>query len=200
VIAVINSRLVCGETDTAGSSSRTLAVNDEIARCKRGRIRLETRILTMNICKSLSNDRASHGAARLDDALCAGAIGTEILIADDDDSVSNSLSRLLKCQGYSTLAAASGAAALQLALQRRPPIILMDIQMPQMNGIDAARAIKAHTTTGETQIIALSAAPMPQQAGSDLFARILQKPCASAVVMAAIEAAIFQHCFRQVMT
>lgn len=113
----------------------------------------------------------------------------EILVVDDDVSVRKGLVKLLTARAYRPTAVASGAAALQQAAQLRPDVILMDLHMPKMSGIDAARALRADPVLARVPIIAMSATPPP--GGIDpLFASFLLKPTSSAELFAAIEDAL----------
>jgi len=78
----------------------------------------------------------------------------DILIVDDDVSVRRSLAKLLAAVGYRPTTAASGRAGLEQAAKLRPDLILIDMHMPQMSRIDAARAFKAHPTLEHVPIIA----------------------------------------------
>lgn len=113
----------------------------------------------------------------------------EILIVDDDASVRRSLVRILSARGYRTTAVASGAAAVRRAAQLRPDLILMDLHMPDMAGIDAARALKADPALANVPVIAMSATP-PQVELDPLFTSFLLKPTPSAELFSAIEHAL----------
>jgi len=89
----------------------------------------------------------------------------QILVVDDLDLNRELVRTLLETSGYSVEEAASGAEALKAA-QRRPfDLILMDLQMPQMDGFTAAREIrKATSPNRRTPIVALSANVLPEHA------------------------------------
>ena len=59
-----------------------------------------------------------------------------VLVVDDDEAVSNSVSRFLASYGYETLQAQDGESALRLARARRPDLVLLDIAMPGKNGVE----------------------------------------------------------------
>ncbi len=65
-----------------------------------------------------------------------------ILIVDDDRSMRNSVGYLLSDAGYDAAAAENGAEALELIKERRPDLILLDLQMPVMDGATALGKIK----------------------------------------------------------
>jgi CheY-like chemotaxis protein len=81
----------------------------------------------------------------------------KILIADDNEDSRLLLVWMLQKLGYETLEAASGAEAVEKAISRKPDLILMDLGLPDMTGIDAARAIKQNPGTAHIPIIAHTA-------------------------------------------
>lgn len=80
-----------------------------------------------------------------------------ILIADDDPDIVEMLQYNLKKEGYEVKTASNGKEAIEMALSFQPHLILMDIMMPQMDGIEASRIIKETPETTETYIIFLTA-------------------------------------------
>lgn len=69
-----------------------------------------------------------------------------ILVVDDEPDIRNVLRLLLSARGYSVEEAENGAAALERAAQRSFDLIVLDIMMPEMNGVDACRALRRVTT------------------------------------------------------
>ena len=67
------------------------------------------------------------------------------------------LADMLRFMGYETIEAETGEQALDKALSENPDLILMDLAMPGMGGIDVARALKLNPTTARIPIIAQSA-------------------------------------------
>jgi two-component system alkaline phosphatase synthesis response regulator PhoP len=80
-----------------------------------------------------------------------------ILIADDDADIVEMLQYNLRKEGYEIKTASSGKEAIERAISFQPHLILMDIMMPQMDGIEASRIIKETPETAETYIIFLTA-------------------------------------------
>lgn len=91
--------------------------------------------------------------------------GNHLLIAEDNSVNAQIIQGFLQRRGHRTDWARNGHEALQLMQQNTYDIILMDIEMPVMNGIDATRAIRAGqagTTHAEIPILGLSAHAMPE--------------------------------------
>lgn len=66
----------------------------------------------------------------------------EILLADDEPDLISGLARILESRGWHVRHASCGSDAVKMAIQRMPEVILMDIMMPGMNGIEACREIR----------------------------------------------------------
>lgn len=70
----------------------------------------------------------------------------KLLIADDDPQMVRALRITLAAHGYEVVAAADGAAAIAAAAQTHPDIILLDLGMPRMNGLEVIQALRGWTT------------------------------------------------------
>jgi two-component system alkaline phosphatase synthesis response regulator PhoP len=81
----------------------------------------------------------------------------KILIADDNQNIRDALSYLLEDEGYKLLLASDGAEALQKVREQRPDILFLDIMMPEMNGYEVCRTIRADPQVKNTYIIMLTA-------------------------------------------
>lgn len=79
-----------------------------------------------------------------------------VLIADDSPTDQHILSRALENQGFETLLAKDGKEAINLAEQRSPDVILMDIVMPGMNGYQATRHLLQNPLTNRIPIVIVS--------------------------------------------
>ena len=66
-----------------------------------------------------------------------------VLVADDNEVAQRLCKRVLEKAGYSVLIAADGLQAVDIALSQRPTMILMDVAMPGIDGLEAMRRIKA---------------------------------------------------------
>jgi CheY-like chemotaxis protein len=80
-----------------------------------------------------------------------------ILLAEDDDMSRDMLSRRLAKLGYVVIEARNGAEAVDAARSEKPDLILMDMCMPQMDGVEAMRKLKADQNTARIPVIALTA-------------------------------------------
>ena len=95
-----------------------------------------------------------------------------ILIVDDEPKNIKLFGDLLQKFGYTIIVATDGKQGVELAKARKPDLILMDIMMPNMDGLEATRILKADATTNSTPVIALTSYAM---AGDK--ERILQAGC-----------------------
>jgi CheY-like chemotaxis protein len=103
-----------------------------------------------------------------------------ILIVDDDPSIRKLVATTLEdVAGFELVEAGDGGEALDLAAEEAPAIVLLDIDMPGLDGLEACRRLRAETATADTTIVMLTAAAgeeaerAAEEAGADLF---LTKP------------------------
>jgi two-component system, cell cycle response regulator DivK len=99
------------------------------------------------------------GEARLSRAAEGGA--ARILIVEDNLLSQKLFNDLLEAQGYATIATASGREALDLVHSVAPDLILMDIQLPELSGIEVTRRLKADARTHDIPIIVVTASSLP---------------------------------------
>ena len=83
-----------------------------------------------------------------------------ILIVEDEPTNRKLVGDLLKRIGYITIEATDGKQGVELARAKKPDLILMDIQMPVMNGLEATRILKADATTKNIPVLALTSYAM----------------------------------------
>jgi two-component system cell cycle response regulator DivK len=79
-----------------------------------------------------------------------------ILYVEDNEFNRKIVRDLLKRTGYALIEAQDGEAGVAAALEKRPDLILMDIQLPKISGIEATRRLRAEPATAATPIIALT--------------------------------------------
>jgi two-component system, cell cycle response regulator DivK len=85
---------------------------------------------------------------------------TRILLVEDNELNRDMLSRRLKRSGYEILFAEDGQRAIDMALAEMPDLILMDLSLPVMDGLEATRALREDTRTAKLRVIALTSHAM----------------------------------------
>ena len=80
-----------------------------------------------------------------------------ILIVDDDEDIREFLSYNLKKEGYNTITAADGKTALKESISKQPDVVLLDIMMPEMDGIEVCSEIRKYPELNNIVIILLTA-------------------------------------------
>ncbi len=100
-----------------------------------------------------------------------------ILIVDDDPTIRSVLEALLEDEGFTPVTAANGQEAVTIVRDDPPALVLMDLMMPVMNGVEAARTLKSEPKTASVPIIAMSAGFILRESIDDLLAdSIISKP------------------------
>lgn len=84
-----------------------------------------------------------------------------ILLVEDNQANIETISSYLESRGYRLILATNGQTAINLAISQNPDLILMDIQMPEINGLQAIRSIREYRELVNVPIIALTALAMP---------------------------------------
>jgi len=84
----------------------------------------------------------------------------KILIVEDNPASMRLIRMVLSNKGYSLLEATDGEEALAVAIEGRPDLIVMDIQLPKMDGLEATRRLRQTPQFKQTPIIALTASVM----------------------------------------
>jgi len=80
-----------------------------------------------------------------------------ILIAEDEPDAAHLVQFRLRRCGYRTLIAEDGLAALNTALAERPALLILDLMMPKLHGLEVCRMLKASPITGKMPILILTA-------------------------------------------
>ncbi len=106
------------------------------------------------VAAQVSDDSAQRQAS-------AAVSAPLILLAEDEEVVSILLADYLRGIGYRTVIARNGVEALERAREERPALTLMDVQMPEMDGLEATRRFRAEANLATIPIIALTALAMP---------------------------------------
>lgn len=84
-----------------------------------------------------------------------------VLLAEDNEDSINTISKYLQAKNYAVTTARNGHEAVKIAREVRPDLVLMDIQMPRMDGFEAIRHLRADVEFRSVPIIALTALAMP---------------------------------------
>ena len=111
-----------------------------------------------------------------------------VLIAEDDEDIAIILTRLLKRAGHTVLHEADGQSAFAAAVAHRPEVILTDLGMPRMDGLELTRAIRGHTDLAATPVAMLSGQLHPGDARPIAagVCAVLLKPCPNDRVVALV--------------
>ena len=102
-----------------------------------------------------------------------------VLIVDDNEKNRRLAREVLTVAGFRTIEAATGAEAITLAMEHVPDVVLMDLQLPDMNGTDALRELERNESTARVPVVALSATPLAGTGGwleEVGFAGSIEKP------------------------
>ena len=117
--------------------------------------------------------------------------GELILVVEDNEKNRKLVRDVLTFKGYAIIEAETGEEGIRLAKERVPRLILMDIQLPGIDGIEALRQIRAHDATRTIPIIAVTASAMDrdrQQIMAAGFDGYQSKPLNVKEFMAAVQA------------
>ena len=100
---------------------------------------------------------------------------TRILVADDEPSTAEMLALILGFTGYEVTRAYDGAQALKLAKEVRPDVLLLDVRMPKLYGIEVTRRLKSDPDFASKKVVLFSSADEDEvnwrEAGADAFLR-----------------------------
>ena len=80
-----------------------------------------------------------------------------VLVVDDEAGTRRTMARLLAGQGYETVEAGDGAEALRALEARKPDVILLDLMMPQMDGLELLEALQRHPQWKALPVVVLTA-------------------------------------------
>jgi len=86
-----------------------------------------------------------------------------ILIVEDNEKNMKLVRDILRHHGHTTFEAATGAEGVRLALAEQPDLVLMDIQLPDIDGITALREIRKQPALDAMPVLAVSASVMPDE-------------------------------------
>jgi two-component system, cell cycle response regulator DivK len=112
-----------------------------------------------------------------------------VLIIEDNEHVREIFVSMLRSAGYEMLDAGTGTQGIEKALSAKPNLILLDLDLPDMTGMDTAKAIRKNSTTAHIPIIACSAwsgREWREEALRAGMVEYLQKPIPSELVKAKV--------------
>lgn len=114
-----------------------------------------------------------------------------VLIVDDDAGSVQALLRVLReCGGYEIRVAACAADALRVAVEFRPAMIFLDVELPDMGGYELATLLHQHSHLQQMRLIALTGEghhPARERARASGFERYIVKPISDAAVREVLE-------------
>jgi two-component system cell cycle response regulator DivK len=116
-----------------------------------------------------------------------------ILIVEDNEKNLKLVRDVLQVKGYETCEAGTAEEGLRMARERRPDLVLMDIQLPGMDGIEALKALRSEPGTRALPVVAITASVMQQdrreimRAGFDGF---IEKPISLGGLLDAVQKAM----------
>ena len=116
-----------------------------------------------------------------------------VLIIEDNDKNLELVRDILQAKGYSTLEAGTAEGGLEIARRQKPDLVLMDIQLPGIDGIQALKALRANPKTAALPVVAITASVMKadreqiMRAGFDGF---IEKPITVRSFLEAVEGAL----------
>ncbi|HEV2146982.1 MAG TPA: response regulator [Longimicrobiaceae bacterium] len=148
----------------------------------------------MTLVEESAPDAAQRGGGQ--DAAERGGTGGDpaeavplVLLVEDDPWIRSAVRALLEQEGYRVAETELGEEALPLTRRLRPDVVLMDLVLPVMSGLDTVRSLKEHADTAAVPVIATSGLRLP---GADAlaaagFAGSLGKPYRGAELFAELQ-------------
>jgi CheY-like chemotaxis protein len=125
-------------------------------------------------------------AGLLGEPVYAGAQPIVLVVDDSKDSV-ETVALFLELSGFHVITAANGLEALIAAHYARPTVAVLDVAMPVMNGLEAARLLKASPITRNTRLMAYTANwSTDDSALKEVFSQVLAKPAGADEFLAAV--------------
>lgn len=145
-----------------------LALVKQIAELHRGEVWVDSEVgkgccFTLSLPLDKATTALSLSVIPLDFQVCKNVSSSPrhskplVLLAEDYPENRETLATYLNARRYRVIAAENGREAVALATSEHPDIILMDIQMPELDGVEAARIIRAHPTLAHIPIVAMTA-------------------------------------------
>ncbi|HEY8540348.1 MAG TPA: response regulator [Steroidobacteraceae bacterium] len=115
-------------------------------------------------------------------------MSTRVLIVDDNEDSRNILLMILSMHGFEGIEARDGNDALEQARAFKPAVIVTDIFMPGLDGIDLTRRLRDDRELAGIPVVAQTAYVNAIETHRDLFAAVLEKPCQPSELLATLDA------------
>jgi CheY-like chemotaxis protein len=110
-----------------------------------------------------------------------------VLVVDDSQANLDVVAMVLEGAGFDALTARDGLEGVLVAHYARPAVILMDLAMPVLNGMDATRLLKGSAATRDLNVIAHTAeAELHDPSGSGLFVDVVKKPATPDAILTSV--------------
>jgi CheY-like chemotaxis protein len=123
----------------------------------------------------------------LGNAVVPNADQVRVLVVDDSDDIRELAAIVLEAAGFHVIMARNGLEGVVAAHCQQPSVVLMDVAMPVLNGIEAARLIKASAGTRHLKILAHTARPeLYEGPMTQLFVDVLKKPTTPEALVVAV--------------
>jgi len=116
--------------------------------------------MMINSLRAKSRETLWH--RRLDDEVNRNARRHRVLVVDDNQDLRDYLGMMLETSGHEVQLAGDGVEAVQLARTFRPDVVLLDIQMPRLDGCEACRRIRAEDWGKDIAIYAVTGLDLPE--------------------------------------
>ena len=116
-----------------------------------------------------------------------------VLIVEDNEKNMKLVRDILQAKGYETVEAGTAEEGIKLALERVPDLVLMDIQLPGMNGMEALKVLRADAATAHVPVVAITASVMTQDRQQIMdtgFDGFIEKPIDLRAFLATVQAAL----------
>jgi CheY-like chemotaxis protein len=113
-----------------------------------------------------------------------------VLIVDDAPDNREAYAEYLRFRGFRTLEAANGADAIACVTATPPDVILLDLRLPDIDGLEVSRYVRSSDALRQAKVIAVSACVYPSDVADALASgchAFLQKPCLPDVLVSEIE-------------
>ncbi len=119
-----------------------------------------------------------------------GTLGS-VLFCDDDEAILEVTGTALEAHGYRVILARSGEEAIERAIADQPDVVVLDLALPGISGVDTVLALAAHPATADIPVVVLSVHPRSEsELGPGVVADWIEKPPASASLFDTLERAI----------